>query len=168
MICSDTMEPYSNIIPYEHYDSAHSALMSLPLGTQKINKLHVRKKIQLFAEVFSVQYPPDWKRNNPLSMHINHVFGIRSPCYFTDKSVKFANVEDSDKVIIFSDVYPDNQKSMKNMIQYIQERGVNILPFYKIYQKLTFKDKYKLPDSYNIMYNGYEGFYRGNLVGFIL
>ena len=85
-----------------------------------------------------------------------------------DKSTRVVQVDGTDQLCIFSDVYHVNEEGIRAFVDACAQAGVAVRPFVKRYPRLQFAQGYRPPNKTSMLAAGYWQLYRGTLVGIIV
>ena len=142
-----------------NYNSAKEAIDSLGVG-QKLDKRLAQRKIRQIAKAMGIKMIHGHIK---FSEALFYVFKTHLRMF--NKSIRLAQVNGTDNIVIYSDVYYVDKDDLK-IIHDMQEAGVILDPFVKRYPKLEFKNGHFHDGK---LYNGgYDRFYRGILHGIII
>jgi hypothetical protein len=141
------------------YNSAKEAIDSLSIG-QKLDKRLAQRKIREVAKAMGIKMIGGHLK---FSEALFYVF--KNHLRMFSKSIRLAQVNGTDNIVIYSDVYHIEKSDLK-IIHDMQVAGVILHPFVKRYPELQFKDGHVHNGK---LYNdGYDKYYRGILHGIII
>ena len=143
------------------YDSAHEAFRSLSVAP-KLSKRLAMKRCRAIAKVYGHKVV-----GCKIETAIHHLFGMGGSLGLFHKSVRVAQVENSAKVVFFSDVYHHETDTLEAFEYNCRNAGIPVSCFEKVYPRCNFGDGFKAPIK-AIANSGYDEMYRGILSGFVV
>ena len=150
----------------ERYDTAEQAFNSLNIG-QKFDKRHAARRCKAVEKALNngswTKYATaeDYStifRNGRFNLGLN-------------KSIKIAQINDSDDIVLFSDQYHFYEDTLVQLHEKLAASGINIQPFVKTYnvEDRTNAEKWWIDlKKIKMQCEGYEYLSRGMLVGFVI
>ena len=145
----------------EQYESARAAFMSLD-AAPKVSKRVVLKWCHAIARAHGTKVYGD------VDLALAALFRQRKELSIFERRVRAVQVNNSNKVIFFSDVY----QAMPNEIEAFEVRcrraGIPVAHFEKRYPDVCFSDGFVCPKRAGILNTGYCQMYRGKLSGVVV
>lgn len=141
------------------YNSAKEALDSIGVG-QKLDKRLAQRKIREVAKTLGIKMVGGRLK---FSEALRYVFKYDLELF--SKSIRLAQVNGTDNIVIYSDVYHIDERDLKK-IRNMQEAGVVLDSFVKRYPELQFEDGHVHKGK--LYHDGYDRYYRGILHGIII
>ena len=150
----------------ETYESAELAFQSLR-PSDRVSKPLVAQKCRRIAKVYYQNVGPVGPVRGAKRL-LWHVFqNNHGPGDLFNKPERAVQVDGTDQICIFSDVYHVNEDGLRAFVDKCAEVGLAVRPFVKRYPGLQFEQGYRAPTK-SMLAAGYCQLYRGTLVGFIV
>lgn len=154
------------MISEEHYDTAEQAFNSLNIG-QKFDKRHAARRCKAVEKALR---NGSWTKYATVSDY-STIFRNYPFNFGLKKSIKIAQVNDSNDIVLFSDQYYFFEQELVELHEKLFAQGITIQPFVKTFtvRERTNADKWFIDLKKIKMHcDGYSYLSRGWLVGFVI
>jgi hypothetical protein len=142
-----------------HCKSADEAFKALNFG-EKFSRRSIRKFCTAYGRRFDIQ--ARYAASADLLLH--DIFNNR----FSDKTVKVAFTNDTENLVLFSDVYNIDIFKLDKLDKELLRMGLGVATFQITYPELKHKSMFEFPSKTKMLSLGYPGLFRGNIVGVVV
>ena len=152
------------MISQEHYDTAEQAFNSLNIG-QKFDKRHTARICKAVEKaLLNGRWTKYATARDYATIFRNHPFNLG-----LKKSIKIAQVNNSNDIILFSDQYHFYESELTKLQEGLAAAGITIQLFVKTYTTDRMNDEeWCIPKKNKMHCEGYNYLSRGMLVGFVI
>jgi hypothetical protein len=151
----------------QQYDSAQTAFESLDIGN-KLSRRLVTRKCKEVAKALGIDVSAR-KIGTSASDVLFQLFNDNNFLrHLFNKTIRAGQLNHSESIIIFSDVYHTNPNHLRAVIEQCSNAGVHVTSFEKRFPCIYEKGGFTPPTNVKYMYTGYSYIYRGILSGIII
>ena len=150
----------------KQFDTAENAFLALNIG-KMLDKRHATRVCRAIEKALNNGVHTKYSIASDYTMIFkNHPYHQKMPF---NKSIKIAQIANSKNIILFADQYEQNKNRLSTLKDTLRAEGINIEPFIYNYPGLEFKNLYPFDfKNFKMISAGYNGIYRGDLVGFVV